>query len=252
MAFEASSVRHAWSRELQLVLDPEFLQDPRASPTGGVSFERFFAADQAERSTCAPRSQHFRVFVATNAPTEGFKRAFPLEGIHGSSSRTRQPKTPAVVPAAEVEVRRQETRHSTMINWQYYPKSDAAPEIATKVIAVFDAVSAEIDSAIHTLESNSVLAALSAGLTAAGFTVESGKTAEGKVKVPVLFGRNGRLEKSFDADAFHRDSGFVLEVEAGRGVVNTVYASRLGPSHRSLRPSVRIDRWQSCPTERAG
>ena len=110
---------------------------------------------------------------------------------------------------------------------KYYPKSDAAPKIANKVISVFDAVSAEIDSTIHTLKSNSVLAALSAGLTAAGFIVESDKTAEGKVKVPVLFGRNGRLEKSFDADAFHRDSGFVLEVEAGRGVVNNQFLKDL-------------------------
>ncbi|MCA9162304.1 MAG: hypothetical protein KDA62_04970 [Planctomycetales bacterium] len=110
-----------------------------------------------------------------------------------------------------------------MINWQYYPKSDAAPEIAHKVIAVFNAASGEIDSAIHSLESNAVLTALSTGLTAAGFAVESSKTAEGKVKVPVLFGRNGRLEKSFDADAFHRELGFVLEVEAGRGVVNNQF-----------------------------
>jgi len=113
------------------------------------------------------------------------------------------------------------------VNWQYYPKSDTAPEIATKVIAAFEAASAEIDSTLHTLESNLVLAALRAGLTAAGFTVESDKTAEGKVKVPVLFGRNGRLEKSFDADAFHRHSGFVLEVEAGRGVVNNQFLKDL-------------------------
>lgn len=114
-----------------------------------------------------------------------------------------------------------------MINWQYYPKSDAAPKIAATVIAAFEAVSADIDSTVHTLESNLVLAALSAGLNAAGFTVESDKTAEGKVKVPVLFGRNGRLEKSFDADAFHRDCGFVLEVEAGRGVVNNQFLKDL-------------------------
>lgn len=34
------------------------------------------------------------------------------------------------------------------------------------------------------------------------------------------FGRNGRLEKSFHANAFHEDLGFVVEVEAGRGVTN--------------------------------
>jgi hypothetical protein len=114
-----------------------------------------------------------------------------------------------------------------MINWQYYPKSDAAPEIANKVVSVFEAVSSEIDSTLHAHNSNTVLAALSEGLTAAGFAVESGKTAAAKVKVPVLFGRNGRLEKSFDADAFHRDLGFVLEVEAGRGVTNNQFLKDL-------------------------
>ncbi len=114
-----------------------------------------------------------------------------------------------------------------MINWQYYPKSDAAPQIAIRVVSTFEAVSAEIDSAVHTLESNLVLKAINTGLTGEGFTVESGKTDKGKVKVPVLFGRNGRLEKSFDADAFHRESGFVLEVEAGRGVVNNQFLKDL-------------------------
>jgi len=117
-----------------------------------------------------------------------------------------------------------DTKHDhTMINWQYYPKSDAAPEIVTQVITTFEGASAQIDSEVHTLESNLVLAALAVGLTTAGFIVESDKTAAGKVKVPVLFGPNGRLEKSFDADAFHRNAGFVLEVEAGRGVVNNQF-----------------------------
>jgi hypothetical protein len=38
--------------------------------------------------------------------------------------------------------------------------------------------------------------------------------------VPVLFGLNGKLEKSFEADAFNSTEGFVVEVEAGRGVTN--------------------------------
>jgi len=41
--------------------------------------------------------------------------------------------------------------------------------------------------------------------------------------VPVLFGRNGRVEKAFEADAFHVAGGFVLEVEAGRGVLNNQF-----------------------------
>ena len=53
-----------------------------------------------------------------------------------------------------------------------------------------------------------------------GFKVESGKTAEGRIKVPVLYGANGRVDKYFDADAYHPVDKIVLEVEAGRGVTN--------------------------------
>jgi hypothetical protein len=35
------------------------------------------------------------------------------------------------------------------------------------------------------------------------------------VKVPVLFGENGRPTKTFEVDAWRQDDGFVLEVEAG-------------------------------------
>jgi hypothetical protein len=38
--------------------------------------------------------------------------------------------------------------------------------------------------------------------------------------VPVLFGLNGKVSKSFDADAYHPDEGFVIEIEAGRAVSN--------------------------------
>ncbi|HLM81280.1 MAG TPA: hypothetical protein VK302_11720 [Terriglobales bacterium] len=60
-----------------------------------------------------------------------------------------------------------------------------------------------------------------------GFEVEAGKSRDEKVCVPVLFGRDGAPEKSFDADAYHRTGGFVLEVEAGRGVVNNQFLKDL-------------------------
>jgi hypothetical protein len=37
------------------------------------------------------------------------------------------------------------------------------------------------------------------------------------------FGLNGKFEKSFDADAHHPDGKFVIEVEAGRGVLNNQF-----------------------------
>jgi hypothetical protein len=59
------------------------------------------------------------------------------------------------------------------------------------------------------------------------FKVERGKRASEKIHVPVLFGMNGRLEKSFDADAYHEGEGFVIEVEAGRGVLNNQFLKDL-------------------------
>lgn len=53
-----------------------------------------------------------------------------------------------------------------------------------------------------------------------GFEVEKSEKATDKITVPVLFGLNGRPEKSFEADAVDRITHTVLEVAAGRGVTN--------------------------------
>jgi hypothetical protein len=99
--------------------------------------------------------------------------------------------------------------------------------LALSVVAALEAVAEQIDSATRYLPSNDVLALAAPHLAAAGFTVELGKKAEQKINVPVLFGLNGRLEKSFDADAYHEAGGFVVEVEAGRGVVNNQFLKDL-------------------------
>jgi hypothetical protein len=114
-----------------------------------------------------------------------------------------------------------------MIQWMYFPRSSRATELAICVVAAFDSVAVQIDSSMHDLPSNDVLALVAPHLAAAGFTVEQGKKAQQKINVPVLFGLNGRLEKSFDADAYHQAGGFVLEVEAGRGVANNQFLKDL-------------------------
>jgi hypothetical protein len=114
-----------------------------------------------------------------------------------------------------------------MINWIYYPKSARATPTALAVVEAFVQASDAIDSAVHELPSNGVLAAVAGGLTAVGFVVETGKRADEKIRVPVLFGLNGRLDKTFDADAYHQGEGFVVEVEAGRGVVNNQFLKDL-------------------------
>lgn len=110
-----------------------------------------------------------------------------------------------------------------MINWTYFPHSSPPPTIVERVISVFEDASLAIDSSTNNLKSNSVLAAVRAGLESHGFRVESGKKADQKIKVPVLFGRSGKVLKSFEADAWHEAEQMVLEVEAGRGVTNNQF-----------------------------
>ena len=107
-----------------------------------------------------------------------------------------------------------------MTSWQYYPKSDATPEHLIRVVSIFKQQSKAIDSTKHKLTSNEVLQVLKKTLLDIGFKVEKGTKLADKIKVPVLFGRNGKLEKSFQVDAFQENTGTVLEVEAGRAVSN--------------------------------
>ncbi len=114
-----------------------------------------------------------------------------------------------------------------MIQWLSFPRSTRVTPLGVSVVASFEAVAEQIDSTVHDLPSNEVLALAAPHLAAAGFTVELGKKAEQKISVPVLFGMNGKMEKTFDADAYHQAGGFVVEVEAGRGVVNNQFLKDL-------------------------
>ncbi|MDR6340353.1 hypothetical protein HNQ91_003418 [Filimonas zeae] len=107
-----------------------------------------------------------------------------------------------------------------MINWQYFPKSHSAPDHLRGIVSDFERNLNNIDSQNFTLSSNEVLEKLRGGLQELGFKVETGKKHIEKIKVPVLFGRNGSLEKSFDADGYNSTTKTVIEIEAGRGVTN--------------------------------
>jgi len=114
-----------------------------------------------------------------------------------------------------------------VINWAYYPASSRPPELARAIVSVFEAATPHIESRKHQLDSNAVLSKVGPGLTAAGFRVEAGKKRTQRLNVPVLFGRNGKVEKAFDTDAWHESEGFVLEVEAGRAVDNNQFLKDL-------------------------
>lgn len=107
------------------------------------------------------------------------------------------------------------------LEWQYFPKHSPSSDFIKKLVDTFETELPRISSHNNVGQSSdAVLAILRPGLDSLGFLVESGKTASAKIKVPVLYGKNGRVEKAFDADAFHPTEKIVLEVEAGRGVTN--------------------------------
>ena len=117
---------------------------------------------------------------------------------------------------------------STPLRWQYFPRSEKCPDMLGKVINVFISVHKEIDSATHENQSsNTVLAKAAVGLQELGFEVETGKAKLDKIPVPVLYGQNGKIEKSFEADAWHRSEQIVLEVEAGRALSNNQFLKDL-------------------------
>ncbi|MFD2562326.1 hypothetical protein [Aquimarina rubra] len=107
-----------------------------------------------------------------------------------------------------------------MINWQYFPKSDKIPNHLTKVIDVFEKEREQIDSENHQFSSDEVLSFLRNRLEEINFEIEKSKKQIDKIHIPVLFGRNGNLEKYFEADGLNKEKKTVIEVEAGRGVSN--------------------------------
>ena len=115
-----------------------------------------------------------------------------------------------------------------MINWQFFPTSLPCPPHLESVLRVFQSKATDLDSSTHEeLHSNSVLAIIEPGLTKIGYEVEMSKKQIDKIKVPVLFGRNGVITKAFEADGWNKFDSTVIEVEAGRAVVNNQFLKDL-------------------------
>ena len=106
------------------------------------------------------------------------------------------------------------------IRWQLFPRFLVPPAHIRQLVGAFEASQAQIATPANQLNSNQVLEIVRPHLEAIEFEVETGKGAGKMVERPVLFGLDGRAEKSFRVDGFHAPSGTVLEVEAGRAVVN--------------------------------
>ena len=107
-----------------------------------------------------------------------------------------------------------------MINWQYFPKSDRIPNHLADIVRVFEKEQFNFDSEKYQYSSDEVLSFLRNGFEDLNYQVEKSKKRVDKIHVPVLFGKNGILDKYFEADGLNLETKTVIEVEAGRGVTN--------------------------------
>ena len=109
-----------------------------------------------------------------------------------------------------------------MINYQFFPRSHGLTKEMEQIVDCFKAVDAAKTSNSQ-LRSNDMLGLVRPYLEKFGFKVESGKAKAAKIDVPVLFGENNAIDKSFFADAISTDGRIVIEVEAGRATRNNQF-----------------------------
>ena len=118
--------------------------------------------------------------------------------------------------------RKHDEEEVVVINYQLFPRSrGVTPEIKA-IINCFVEADAKIPQGQH-LVSNAMLELVRPSLEKIGFRVERGKGKDDKIDVPVLFGENNAVDKSFYADALSADGRIVIEVESGRAVDNNQF-----------------------------
>ena len=109
------------------------------------------------------------------------------------------------------------------INYQFFPRSRGINSEIKAVIDCFIEVESKINSEQHNLKSNEVLKELYKPFSKIGYSVETSKSQKDKIDVPVLFGLDNKIDKSFNADALSKDGKIVIEVEAGRATENNQF-----------------------------
>ena len=107
-----------------------------------------------------------------------------------------------------------------MINYQYFPQNRVLPEHLRQVVDIFLRQAAKINSEQTRLKSNEVLDVVAPFLKDLGYKTEP---IDGTIEVPVLFGRNGTIEKYFAADGYDPNTKTVIEIEAGRAYTNNQF-----------------------------
>lgn len=109
------------------------------------------------------------------------------------------------------------------LRYQLFPRSFGITEQVKEAIQCFVNNHHLIDSQLFNYSSNEVLEIVRLDLELIKFTIERSKSKDDKIRVPVLFGLNNKIDKFFDADGISEDLKIVLEVEAGRAYRNNQF-----------------------------
>jgi hypothetical protein len=109
------------------------------------------------------------------------------------------------------------------MRFQFFPRSQGITESIKQIISCFEKEEDRIKSPDFNLSSNEVLEVVRPHLEGINFTCETGKTKDQKISVPVLFGYDNKIDKSFNADAVSSDGKIVIEIEAGRATENNQF-----------------------------
>ena len=105
-------------------------------------------------------------------------------------------------------------------NWQYFPRYAAVPDHLRMTVLAFEETIDVIGTPENQLSSNEVLEAVAERLEKLSYRVERGKSKAEKIYRPVLYGKDGAIDKAFEVDAWSESTGTIVEVEAGRAVIN--------------------------------
>ena len=112
---------------------------------------------------------------------------------------------------------------ATKLHYQFFPRSRGITENMQAIVCCFEKEFEKIKSPENNLSSNQVLDSIRPHLEKIGFSVETGKSSIQKINIPVLFGINNAIDKSFNADAVSDDGKIVIEIEAGRATENNQF-----------------------------
>jgi hypothetical protein len=110
-----------------------------------------------------------------------------------------------------------------VFRYQLFPRSFGITPQVEQAIKCFENNFHLIDSTEFNYSSNDVLEIVRDDLENIGFKIEKSKKQDHKIRVPVLFGLNNKIDKFFDADGISEDLTIVLEVEAGRAYRNNQF-----------------------------